>query len=85
MRLIDADRLNEVLNINFGHTGGADVLRQLIDIQPTVQAIPIDVLDKMRAELHETAEMHEDGDYYLHDKWIDEYFDKYKKESENKK
>ena len=37
MRLIDADRLNEVLNINFGHTGGADVLRQLIDIQPTVQ------------------------------------------------
>lgn len=41
MRLIDADRLNEVLNINFGHTGGADVLRQLIDIQPTVQAVPI--------------------------------------------
>ena len=82
MRLIDADRLNEVLNINFGHTGGADVLRQLIDIQPTVQAIPIDVLDKMRAELHETAEMHEDGDYYLRDEWIDEYFDKYKTESE---
>lgn len=41
MRLIDADRLNEVLNINFGYTGGADVLRQLIDIQPTVQAVPI--------------------------------------------
>lgn len=39
------------------------------------------VLDKLRAELHETAEMHEDGDYYLRDEWIDEYFDKYKAES----
>lgn len=36
MRIIDADRLKEVLERNFGHTGGADVLRQLIDIQPTV-------------------------------------------------
>lgn len=41
-----------------------------------------EVLDKIRAELHETAEMHEDGDYYLRDEWIDEYFDKYKTESE---
>ena len=40
------------------------------------------VLDKIRAELHATAEMHEDGDYYLRDEWIDEYFDKYKVESE---
>ena len=37
------------------------------------------ILDKIRAELHATAEMHEDGDYYLRDEWIDEYFDKYKK------
>lgn len=41
-----------------------------------------DILDKIRAELHATAEMHEDGDYYLRDEWIDEYFDKYKAESE---
>ena len=27
-----------------------------------------------------TAEMHEDGDYYLRDEWIDEIFDKYKQE-----
>lgn len=40
------------------------------------------LLDKIRAELHATAEMHEDGDYYLRDEWIDEYFDKYKAESE---
>ena len=41
-----------------------------------------EVLDKIRAELHATAEMHMDGDYYLRDEWIDEYFDKYKAESE---
>ena len=28
------------------------------------------ILDKIRAELHATAEMHEDGDYYLRDEWI---------------
>lgn len=40
------------------------------------------VLDKIRVEIHATAEMHEDGDYYLRDKWIDEIIDKYKTESE---
>ena len=39
-------------------------------------------LDKIRAEMHATAEMHEDGDYYLRDEWIDEIIDKYKAESE---
>lgn len=44
------------------------------------------VLDKIRAELHATAEYHdEDGGYYLRDELIDEIFDKYKTESENKK
>lgn len=43
------------------------------------------VLDKIRAEIHANAEMHEDGDYYLRDEWIDEIFDKYKAESEDKK
>lgn len=36
MRAIDADRLLRILDINFGHTGGADVMRQLIDAQPTL-------------------------------------------------
>lgn len=40
------------------------------------------VLDKIRAELHATAELHEDGGYCIRDEWIDEYFDKYKAESE---
>lgn len=41
-------------------------------------------LDKIRAELHETAEMYDDGDYYLRDEWIDEYFDKYISERSDK-
>ena len=56
MRLIDADQLNEVLNINFGHTGGADVLRQLIDIQPTIQAVPIEELQEIRHEIENNME-----------------------------
>ena len=42
------------------------------------------VLDKIRAEGHATAEMHEDGDYYLREKWLDEIIDKYRAESEDK-
>ena len=38
-------------------------------------------LDKLRAEIHANAEMHDDGDYYLRDEWIDEIFDKYKEVS----
>ena len=41
-----------------------------------------DVLDKIRAELHANAEMHDDGDYYLRDEWVDEIFDKYRGESD---
>ena len=47
-----------------------------------VEYIKASVLDKIRAEIHATAEMHEDGDYYLRDEWIDEIIDKYKAESE---
>lgn len=47
------------------------------------QATPLsDELEKLRSELHETAEMHIDGDYYLRDAWIDEYIDKYIDERE---
>lgn len=41
MRPIDADRLSEVLQRNFGSTGGADTLQQLIDNAPTVDAAPV--------------------------------------------
>ena len=40
MRAIDADGLKEVLEKNFGHTGGASVLAQLIDAQDTVHPEP---------------------------------------------
>lgn len=42
MRLIDADRLQVVLEKNFGHTGGASVLEQLINEQPTIRPIATD-------------------------------------------
>ena len=35
------------------------------------------LLEEIKNELHATAEMHSDGDYYLRDEWIDEYIDKY--------
>ena len=40
MRAIDADKLKEVLERNFRHTGGALVLTQLIDAQDTVHPEP---------------------------------------------
>lgn len=35
------------------------------------------ILDKIKEDIHATAEMHEDGDYYLRDKWVNEIFEKY--------
>ena len=35
------------------------------------------VLNTIKAEMHATAEMHENGNYYLRDEWIDEIVDKY--------
>ena len=71
MRLIDADALEEELKKDI--MGGLNY-RWYINNAPTVV-----VLEQIRDELHATAEMHEDGDYYLRDEWIDEYFDKYTK------
>jgi hypothetical protein len=57
------------------------VYSALIDGIDTLEQEPI--LDKIRAELHATAEFHDDGDCYLRDEWIDEIFDKYKAESKD--
>jgi hypothetical protein len=40
VRAIDADKLKEVLEKNFGHTGGALALAQLIDAQDAIQPEP---------------------------------------------
>ena len=85
MRLIDADALVfKNCNGNIEYNRGVEDCVDMVMSAQTVQAVPIDALDKIRAELHATAEMHEDGDYYLREKWIDEIFDKYKTESEDK-
>lgn len=51
-RLIDADRLKEVLEKNFGHTGGAKVMCQIIDKQLTAYDIEevINRIEKLRTE-----------------------------------
>lgn len=48
-----------------------------IEMLPTEGMIPKSVLEDIKRELHATAEMHTDGDYYLRDAWIDEIIDKY--------
>lgn len=53
MRLIDADRLKEVLEKNFGHTGGAEVMSQIIDKQPTAYDV-----DKVIEQLQRQVEQY---------------------------
>lgn len=62
-------------------SGGSSVQR--------IRAVPVDVLnhwigaevlDRIRNEMHATAEKHEDGVYYLRDEWVDEIIDKYAEE-----
>ena len=77
MKLIDADKFLAYL-IYSKHIDGLTCG----EVKEAVEMCKVDVLDKIRAELHATAEMHDDGDYYLRDEWIDEYFDEYKAESE---
>ena len=52
-RAIDADRLLQVLEINFGHTGGADVMRQLIEAQPTLTPPNEQMLERVAREYFE--------------------------------
>ena len=59
---------------------------EIVDIDRAnvfTKANMIDILNKIEAELHATAEFHDDGDCYLRDEWIDEIFDKYKAESKD--
>lgn len=54
MRLIDADRLKEVLDRNFSHTGGTEVMYQIIDKQPTAYDI-----DKVVKRLDKASDCYE--------------------------
>lgn len=80
MRLIDADKLNPDRMTNKGTVA---ISQSQIAKAPTVQAVPIEVLDKIRAEIdkwhHLTDKAFNDGiDTAL------EIIDKYKAESEGK-
>ena len=61
MRLIDADKLYPD---TFGK-GRLAVSQSQIADAPTVQAVPIEVLDKIRAEIEELADADGYGDYQL--------------------
>ena len=63
MRLIDADRLKEVLDRNFSHTGGAEVMCQIIDKQPT--AYDIDKVVKQLDKASDCYECTEQGREYV--------------------
>lgn len=85
MRLIDADKLRFRHTVKCNSNTTRPYTLSCISFDevqnaPTIKALPIDVLDKIRAELHATAELHDDGDYYLRDEWVDEIFDKYRGE-----
>lgn len=77
-RLIEADRLKKVLEKNFGHTGGADVLRQLIDAQPTANPEPnwIPVTERLPEEsgLYQVTDMQGNVVRYIFGEGSEEYW-----------
>ena len=55
------------------------LITSVLPAEPKVEANGInEIINKIRADLHYNSEMHEDGNWYLMDKWVDEILDKYK-------
>ena len=75
MTVIDADKFLAYL-IYSKHIDGLTCG----EVKEAIEMCKVDVLDKIRAEIHATAEMHIDGCYYLREEWIDEIIDKYRNE-----
>ena len=73
MTVIDADKFLAYL-IYSKHIDGLTCG----EVKEAIEMCEVDVLDKIRAEIHATAEMHIDGCYYLREEWIDEIIDKYR-------
>ena len=67
------DRVVEKALDEFTYNG--KTIREWVEIIVAQDLLAITELEKIKIELHETAEMHIDGDYYLRDEWIDEYID----------
>lgn len=81
-----------------GHTCAVhEILNEVIEPSASSSQKPVDpayektlnkwigaeVLDRIRNEMHATAEKHEDGVYYLRDEWVDEIIDKYAEGSDS--
>ena len=83
---ISRDAAIDACNQSINMFEATDRIKDLPSVTPKQRTGESEVntaLDKIRTELHATAEMYEDGDYYLRDEWIDEIFDKYEAESED--
>lgn len=84
MTLIDGDRIVTAQLYDDEHEEFTEEKMSIINYvnRYTTEGVTTadNVLDKLRTELHAIAEMHDDGDYYLYDEWIDEIFDKYRNE-----
>ena len=88
MRLIDADRLKSMYSINQGNFNTVVGIQKWIDNAPTIQAVPIEVLEKIRAEIEKP--LHDERCYdtenakaqYIALNWVLEIIDKYRKEQE---
>ena len=61
-REIDAGRLLRVLESNFGNTGGASVMRQLIEMQPTLTP-PNELMEALEAINNAAVAYIEGGPY----------------------
>ena len=61
------------INYMYNDAGRYDDLKKMLN----------KLINDIKEELHENAEMHSDGDYYLREEWVDEIIDDYiGKESE---
>ena len=57
-------------------------IRELPIVEVISKADVENILDEIRTELYATAEMHDDGDYYLREEWIGEIFDNVRRRHE---
>lgn len=62
------------INYMYNDAGRYDDLKKMLN----------NLINDIKEELHENAEMHSDGDYYLREEWIDEIIDDYKMGDENR-
>ena len=68
MRLIDADKIYEKMRNTFDMQElylPMHFQSLIIDEAPTVDAIPMSVIEDIKAEIDEKTEIHKDGEFYI--------------------